>query len=94
MRMWTRLVTGGLLVVLASTPSVALDCERVKTLQAQGKRPVDIARELGITTPDVQACLAGAVEKPAAPSQAGRVGLGSRLSGDADMPVPRGPNQQ
>lgn len=94
MRTWTRFVGAGLLLVLSGTAATALDCERVKALQAQGKRPADIARELGLTTPDVQACLAGVVEQPAAPSQAGRVGLGSRLSGDAEMPVPRGPNQQ
>ena len=93
MQTWTKLVAGGLLLVLSSTPAAALDCERVKALQAQGKRPVEIARELGLTTPDVQACLAGVVERPPAPSQAGRVGLGSQLSGDVDMPVPRGPNQ-
>jgi len=95
MRTWTTFIAAGLLLVLSSTAALALDCERVKALQAQGKRPSDIARELGLTTPDVQACLAGVVvEKPASPSQAGRIGLGSRLPGDVDMPVPRGPNQE
>ncbi len=93
MHTWATAVVGGLFL-LASTRAEALDCERVKALQAQGKRPADIARELGITTPDVQACLAGAVEKPVTATQPGRVGLGSQLPGGSDIPVPRGPNQQ
>ena len=42
----------------------ALDCDRVQKLIDDGMRPADVARELGITTPDVQACLAGVVEIP------------------------------
>ena len=57
--------TAALMVLLvASTPAfAALDCARVKEMQQQGSSPADIARTLGITTPDVQACLAGAVEE-------------------------------
>lgn len=45
----------------------ALDCARVRALNGEGKRASDIARELAITTPDVQACLAGDVEETPAP---------------------------
>jgi len=58
-------------IIVAATiafgvPSIgwALDCARVQQLTDGGMRPAEVARELGITTPDVQACLAGTVEVP------------------------------
>jgi hypothetical protein len=51
------------MVMLLAAPAAAQDCSRVQALREQGKRPADIAIELGITTPDVQACLAGQVEE-------------------------------
>ncbi len=63
MRMTTMLAAAA--VVLVSTPAMAgLDCARVKEMKQQGTSAVDIARTLGLTTPDVQACLADVVEEP------------------------------
>ncbi len=61
-------VAASIALATAST-SWALDCARVQQLTDGGMRPAEVARELGITTPDVQACLAGVVEvpKPGAP---------------------------
>ncbi len=89
----TRAALMGLLLMTAGGPALALDCEQVKTLAREGKRASEIARELGITTPDVQACLAGAVQQPAPRTQAGRLPLAPRLSG-TEEPVRRGPNQE
>ena len=52
------------IVLGASSVGWALDCARVRQLIDDGQRPADVARELGITTPDVQACLAGVVDVP------------------------------
>jgi hypothetical protein len=70
----------------------ALDCARVKTLHDQGKRASDIARELDITTPEVQGCLAGEIEESA--PAGGGTGLPlSRQLPAGDAPVRRPPNQ-
>ena len=61
------LVTIGVAATIALVvPATAwsLDCARVQKLTDGGMRPAEVARELGITTPDVQACLAGVVEVP------------------------------
>ena len=81
-------------VLLCSSVSAeaGLDCARVKSLHDEGKRASDIARELGITTPEVQGCLAGEIEErvPAG----GGTGLPlSRQLPAGDAPVPRPPNQ-
>ena len=89
----TTMALTGFLLVLASAPALALDCERVQALQREGKRASEIARELGITTPDVQACLAGAVEPVPRGAQAGRIPLVPQLSGPNE-PIRREPNQQ
>ena len=92
--MWIRtgVIVGALLGVVASDAS-ALDCDRVRAMQKDGKRPADIARELGITTPDVQGCLAGAIDdaKPV-PRRPTGVGLQPPLP-VGDGAVPRAPNQ-
>ena len=61
MRRTTMLAAATLLI--GSAPAMALDCVRVKEMKQQGASAVDIARTLGITTPDVQACLADVVEE-------------------------------
>ena len=80
-------------LLLAAAPAAALDCARVRALDGQGKRASEIARELGITTPDVQACLAGEPEEQS-PSRerAGGLGLAPQLPA-SDSPLPRSPNQ-
>ncbi len=74
-----------------------LDCAQVQKLHDEGQRPADIARTLGVTTPEVQECMAG--EKRIEPSSAS-AGDGIKLPlspheipGNIN-PVPRGPNQQ
>lgn len=72
----------GMLSTSAPTQAV-LDCARVKELTAQGSSPADVARTLGITTPDVQACLADAVEQPVMANPAGKLPLSpQRPAGD------------
>jgi hypothetical protein len=88
-----RAAVVAVLVALATAPAVALDCERVKALHAEGTRASDIARELGITTPEVQACLADALESAERPrGQIGRGPLVPQLPGQ-DGTLPRQPNQ-
>ncbi len=74
----------------------ALDCARVHKLHAAGKRPADIARELDLTTPEVQECIAGdEPETPAPPNvDANRLPLAPEEVPANANPVPRGPNQQ
>ena len=83
-------------VAMSGTAFAVLDCPRVKQLHGEGQRPADIARALGVTTPEVQECMAGEVEEPA-PSAAS-VGDSLRLAPNEipsnENPVPRGPNQQ
>jgi hypothetical protein len=64
MRDRERLVLAGVMMLMAlGAPAWAQDCERVGALRDAGKSPAAIAIELGLTTPEVQACLAGVVEE-------------------------------
>lgn len=83
-----------LAMLSTSTPTLAaLDCARVKELSAQGSSPADVARTLGLTTPDVQACLADAVEEPVMANPAGKLPLApQRPVGDG--PIRRAPTGQ
>ena len=86
------LVVGAAMVVPADA---ALDCGRVKELTAQGSSPAEVARTLGMTTPDVQACLADAVEEPVMANPAGKLPLApQRPIGDGDGPIRRAPQGQ
>ena len=79
---------------LASAPAWAgLDCARVRELSQNGSRASDIARTLGITTPDVQACLAGAVEEPPPANPSTRLPLAPQVP-QGDGPIRRGPDGQ
>jgi hypothetical protein len=81
-------------IVLTSLPALAaLDCARVKELTAKGASPADVARTLGITTPDVQACLAGVVEEPVMANPAGKLPLAPQRP-VADGPIRRAPDGQ
>ena len=92
MRMTT--VVAVVTLVLTSTPVKAgLDCARVRQLSQSGSRPADIARTLGITTPDVQACLAGVVEDPAMVNPPNKTSLSSRRPADDGL-IRRGPSGQ
>jgi hypothetical protein len=93
MRILTVAVVPALLLASVCT-AAALDCARVKALQAEGTRPSDIARQLGITTPDVQACLAGAVEDT--PPQRRQQPVGAAIAPtipSSDSSIPRPPGQ-
>lgn len=94
MRTTTTMMMAVVVLVLTSTPvTAALDCARVRELSQGGARASDIARTLGITTPDVQACLAGVVEEPAMANPAGKLPLApQRAIGDG--PIRRGPDGQ
>ena len=82
-------------LVQGGTALAVLDCARVQKLSGEGKRPADVARELGVTTPEVQECIAGkGDERPSANADAGRLPLGQQAPSAAVNPVPRGPNQQ
>lgn len=84
------IVTAG---VLAGGLAEALDCARVEELKQQGASAVEIARTLGLTTPDVQSCLAGVVEEPTRANPVGKLPLApQRPIGDG--PIRRGPNGQ
>ena len=86
------LVVGAAMVAPADA---ALDCGRVKELTAQGSSPAEVARTLGMTTPDVQACLADAVEEPVMANPAGKLPLApQRPIGDGDGPIRRAPQGQ
>jgi hypothetical protein len=80
-------------LVMASTPAMALDCARVRELDQDGTRASDIARTLGITTPEVQACLAGVVEEPVMANPAGWLPLSPQRPTN-DAPIRRGPDGQ
>ena len=74
----------------------ALDCARVQKLHDEGQRPADIARTLGVTTPEVQECMAGEKIEPSTASAGDPIKLPlvpNEIPGN-DNPVPRGPNQQ
>jgi hypothetical protein len=83
MRTNTMTVVALAMLVTSAPTHAALDCARVKELSAQGSSPADVARTLGITTPDVQACLADAVEQPVMANPAGKLPLSpQRPAGD------------
>jgi hypothetical protein len=90
----TTTMTAAAVVILTGTPALAtLDCARVQELSKGGARAADIARTLGITTPDVQACLAGVVEEPVMANPAGKLPLApQRPAGDG--PIRRAPDGQ
>lgn len=93
MRTMTFMAVLGL--VLASTPvTAALDCARVRELSEGGARASDIARTLGLTTPDVQACLAGVVEEPVMANPAGKLPLAPQRPVGGDGPIRRAPDGQ
>ena len=93
MRVSMAVVIGFLL--LAQAPAaMALDCARVKALSAEGTRASDIARQLGMTTPDVQSCLAGETEETPSPGvRQPRHSLINPTLPSSDSPIPRPPNQ-
>jgi hypothetical protein len=93
MRMRTT-TTATLMLLLTTTPVfAALDCARVKEMQQQGSSPADIARALGLTTPDVQACLAGVVEEPPMASAPNKLPLAPQRPIN-DGPIRRAPDGQ
>ncbi len=92
MRMTTTIAMAAL--VLVARPVLAkLDCARVQELKQQGSSAVEIARALGLTTPDVQACLAGVVEEPQMANPAGKLPLAPQRP-VADGPIRRAPDGQ
>jgi len=93
MRILTAVAVPVLLLASACT-ATALDCARVKALNADGTRASDIARQLGITTPDVQACLAGQVEEPPKTrTQRPETSVNAPTLPSSDSPIPRPPGQ-
>jgi hypothetical protein len=92
--MRTTMVVAAMTLVTTSMPAEAgLDCARVQELSQGGTRPADIARTLGITTPDVQACLAGVVEDPAVVNPTGKISLSPQRPADDGL-IRRGPSGQ
>ncbi|TMA80113.1 MAG: hypothetical protein E6J72_09210 [Deltaproteobacteria bacterium] len=82
------------LVLAGVSTAAALDCARVKALNAEGKRASDIARALGITTPDVQACLAGEVDDTSKTrTQRPDTQVNAPTLPSSDSPIPRPPGQ-
>jgi hypothetical protein len=93
MRILTVAAVPVLLFASACT-ATALDCARVKALNVEGKRASDIAHQLGITTPDVQSCLAGEVdETPATRTQQPASSVNAPTLPSSDSPIPRPPGQ-
>lgn len=93
MRKTTTVSTVLVLVFTAGSAYAGLDCARVKELKQQGSSAVEIARTLGLTTPDVQACLAGAVDEPQMAAPPSKLPLApQRPIGDG--PIRRGPDGQ
>ena len=81
-------------VLTGGSTARALDCARVRALNDEGKRASDIARQLAITTPDVQACLAGDVEETPAPRTRQPSGaIMAPTLPSSDSPIPRPPGQ-
>jgi hypothetical protein len=97
MRMTTSMAAALLaLATMLATPTptrAGLDCARVKELKQQGTSAVEIARTLGLTTPDVQACLADVVEEPQMANPAGKLPLAPQRP-IADGPIRRAPDGQ
>jgi hypothetical protein len=91
--MATRLATAGFMVVLGVDAADALDCARVKSMHAAGTKPSEIARELGLTTPDVQSCLANQeAQQPVRPRPANALPLGPTVP-NPQNPTRREPGQ-
>ena len=80
------------LVLLGACTATALDCARVKALDAEGKRASEIARQLSITTPDVQSCLAGRVDEPPKRTTQQAIPIAPTLP-SSDSPLPHPPGQ-
>ena len=91
--MRTTLMAMAMVLLTIAPGFAALDCARVKELQQQGSSPADIARALGLTTPDVQACLAGVVEEPPMASAPNKLPLAPQRP-IADGPIRRAPDGQ
>ena len=89
----TMMMTTAVLLMMSTAVGAALDCARVKELSQGGARASDIARTLGITTPEVQACLAGVVEEPVMANPVGKLPLAPQRPID-DGPIRRGPDGQ
>ena len=91
-----RLVIALLLVTVGVPGAHALDCAKVQALHDKGERAADVAHELGITTPEVQGCLAGELgeEKAVKPPEGQRSGsvVAPQLP-VGDSAIPRPPNQ-
>lgn len=93
MRTTTMAMAAAGLVLTTSPAGAGLDCARVKEMKQQGASAVEIARTLGLTTPDVQACLADAVDEPPMANPAGKLPLApQRPVGDG--PIRRAPAGQ
>ncbi len=87
----SMLCAAAVVLCMSGRAEAELDCARVKALHQEGKRASDIARDLGITTPEVQGCLAGEIEERPA---GGGTGLPiNRQLPAGDAAVPRPPNQ-
>ncbi len=94
MKTAVTIATMSVLFLLVSAPVfAALDCARVKQMKSQGASPADIARSLGLTTPDVQACLADVVDEPAMASPPSKLPLAPQRP-LADGPIRRAPDGQ
>jgi hypothetical protein len=91
----TTMTILGTVLALASAPvaSAKLDCARVKEMKQQGSSAVDIARALGLTTPDVQACLADQVEDPQVVNPPSKLPLAPQRP-VVDGPIRRAPDGQ
>ncbi len=93
MRMTTMMLGATLIATISATVHAGLDCGRVKDLKQQGRSAVDIARTLGLTTPDVQACLADEVDEPAMANPPSKLPLAPQRP-IADGPIRRAPDGQ
>ena len=81
------------LVLLGACTAIALDCARVKALDAEGKRASEIAMQLNITTPDVQSCLAGRAEDTAPRARTQQAIPIAPTLPSSDSPLPHPPGQ-
>jgi hypothetical protein len=93
MRTTTMMIAMALALASARAAMAGLDCARVKELKQQGSSAVEIARTLGLTTPDVQACLAGVVEEPQMANPPSKLPLAPQRP-IADGPIRRAPDGQ
>ena len=80
------------LLTVAGSALAGLDCAKVRAMNANGTKASEIAMALGLTTPDVQACLAGVVEEPVV-NQASKLPLAPQVPA-GDAPIRRGPDGQ